>query len=93
MDEKIIYYKDLEFYPQTKVIKKDGHIISLGEVQERLFELFISNMGQVLDKEILMDCLERPSSTALRTAITKLKHTTEMNIKNLRGVGYTLEQS
>jgi len=92
-DDDTITYNDLEFSPKTKVIKKDGHIISLGEVQERLFELFISNMGQVLDKDILMDCLERPSSTALRTAITKLKHTTGMDIKNLRGVGYTLEQS
>lgn len=90
--EQIITYNDLEFNTQTKVLKQDNHIISLGEVQERLFELFISNIGQVLDKDILMDCLEKPSSTALRTAITKLKHTTGLEIKNLRGVGYTLEQ-
>jgi len=92
-NDTIIKYKDLEFNTQTKVLKKDGHITTLGEVQEKLFELFINNMGQVLDKDILMECLERPSSTALRTAITKLKHTTGLDIKNLRGVGYTLEQS
>ena len=91
-NEQVITYNDLEFNTQTKVLRQDNHIISLGEVQERLFELFISNIGQVLDKDILMDCLERPSSTALRTAITKLKHTTGLEIKNLRGVGYTLEQ-
>jgi DNA-binding response OmpR family regulator len=89
--EEIITYKDLEYNTQSKVLKKDTHIVSLGEVQEKLFELFITNQNQVLDKDILFDCLEKPSSTALRTAITKLKSKTGLDIKNLRGVGYTLE--
>ncbi len=91
--EKIITYNNIEFNTKTKMIKKDGHIISLGEVQEKLFELFINNMNQVLDKAILLECLEKPSSGALRTAITKLKHSTDLEIENIRGVGYTLEQS
>lgn len=88
-----IVYNNLEYDSSKKVLKIDGHIVNLGEVQERLFELFIENIGAVLDKSILLDCLEKPSNTALRTAITKLKHTTGLNIKNLRGVGYTLEPS
>ncbi len=87
----IIHYGDLEFDPQKKLLRKDGHAIALGEVQERLFELFINNINQVMDKEILLECLEKPSPTALRVALTKLKQTTELNIKNLRGVGYILE--
>ncbi|MEN8147717.1 MAG: response regulator transcription factor [Campylobacterota bacterium] len=86
-----INYDGLEYDPQTKVLRKDGHVIALGEVQERLFDLFINNIDQVLDKAVLMDKLEKPSATALRVALTKLKQTTGLNIKNLRGVGYILE--
>jgi len=87
----LFIYNDLEYDAKTNILKKDGKMISLGEVQERLFKIFIENIGGVLDKEILLSCLEHPSPTALRVAITKLKQTTGLNIQNLRGVGYTLE--
>ena len=86
-----IDYEDLSYDPKTKVLRKNGSALALGEVQERLFELFINNIDQVMDKEILLDSLEKPSPTALRVALTKLKQTTGLNIKNLRGVGYILE--
>ncbi len=86
-----ISYKDLEYDPKTKTLKKDGKTIALGEVQERLFSLFIRNISQVITQEMLLDCLEKPSSSALRVALTKLKQTTGLNIKNLRGVGYIVE--
>ncbi|EDZ63192.1 two-component response regulator [Sulfurimonas gotlandica GD1] len=86
-----IKYKTIEYNPQKKLLKKDGHALALGETQEKLFSIFIQNIGQVLDKDILMECLEKPSPTGLRVAITKLKQTTGLNIKNLRGVGYILE--
>jgi len=87
----VINYDGLEYDPQTKVLRRDGHVIAMGEVQERLLELFIHNIDQVLDTNILMDSLEKPSPTALRVALTKLKQTTGLPIKNLRGVGYILE--
>jgi len=86
-------YENLEYDNDASLLKKDGEILVLGEVQERLFKIFIQNIGSVLDKEVLFDCLENPSPTALRVAITKLKQTTGLNIQNLRGIGYTLEQS
>jgi DNA-binding response OmpR family regulator len=86
-----ILYGDLEYDSQAKLLRKEGRALALGEVQERLFELFIHNTDKVLDKDILMDCLERPSPTALRVALTKLKQTTGLNIQNLRGIGYILE--
>jgi len=86
-----IKYKNIEYDPKTKTFKKDKHIIALGEVQEKLLNLFLTNTSQVMDKEILLECLEKPSPTALRVAITKLKQTTGLDIRNLRGIGYTLE--
>ncbi len=56
-----------------------------------MFHLLITNQNQVISKDNLLDCMERPTSTALRVAITKLKNQTGLNIKNIRSVGYTLE--
>lgn len=86
-----ITYNSLEYIPQSKLLKKDGHVLALGKTQEKLFDIFIKNIGQVLDKDILMECLEKQSPTGLRVAITKLKQTTGLDIKNLRGIGYILE--
>ncbi|QOY54422.1 response regulator transcription factor [Candidatus Sulfurimonas marisnigri] len=86
-----IIYNNLEYEPQTKTLRKDGHVIALGEVQEQLFNLFIHNINKILDKDLLMGCLEKPSPTALRVALTKLKQTTGLNIKNIRSIGYILE--
>jgi DNA-binding response OmpR family regulator len=91
--QKVIHIDDLEYDLKTKVLKKDGAIIALGEVQERIFELLVSNINKVVDKDLLLDCLEKPSAVALRTAITKLKQKTGIEVKNLRGIGYTIEQS
>ena len=88
-----ITYNDLSFDPTTKVLRKNGHPLPLGEVQEKLFELFITNVDAVLDKEILMEALEKPSPTALRVALTKLKQTTRLDIQNLRGIGYILNKA
>lgn len=53
----------------------------------------MTNIGKVLDKSILMDCLTHPSDTALRVALNKLKQVTNMPLKNVRGIGYILEKS
>ena len=89
---KIVHYADLEFDLQRKVLRKNGKVLALGEVQEKLFELFITNIDNVLDKEYLMECLEKPSPTALRVALNKLKQTTHLDIQNLRGIGYILNK-
>jgi len=90
---KDIEYKNLRYSPQKKELHKDGQIVPLGEVQECLCNIFMQNIGNVLDKSILMECLVNPSDSALRVALSKFKHTTGVQIKNIRGVGYILEKS
>ena len=90
---KAIEYEQLKYYPSTQELYMDSKIIPLGEVQVCLCDLFMHNIGNVLDKTILMDCLLVPSDTALRVALNKLKKTTNMKIKNIRGIGYILEKS
>jgi len=87
----IIKCGDVEFDPASGTLKRNGNIVPLGEVQLSLLNHFLNNIGQVIDKSVLMDCLEHPSSTALRVAINKLKEKTGLEFKNIRGVGYVLE--
>jgi DNA-binding response OmpR family regulator len=88
-----IKYNNVKYVPQKKELYIDDKLIPLGEVQECLCDIFMGNIGNVLDKSILMDCLVHPSDSALRVALNKLKQTTNLPIKNIRGVGYILEKS
>lgn len=89
--EKILHFGEIEFNPQTREVKKRDHLITLGEVQLPLLQLFIENIGKTLTKESLFDLMEHPSDAALRVAINKLKNTTGWEIQNVRGIGYRLE--
>lgn len=77
----------------SREIKRNGRFLSLGEVQQALLTLFITNVGRTLDKEILLEALEHPSESALRVHINKLKQTTGWDIVNVRSIGYRLEKS
>jgi len=89
----VIEYKNIKYHPDTKLLYVNGSIVALGEVQECLCDVFLHNIGNVLDKTILMECLVQPSQSALRVALTKLKHSTGLELKNIRGIGYILEKS
>lgn len=91
LSEKTVLYKHLEYNFSTRVLKQNGQIVSLGGVLICLLESLLKNRGDILDKEILLECLENPSSTALRVAINKLKTKLSLDIKNIRGVGYVIE--
>ncbi len=80
-----------EYDFSTKTAKKDGKIIALGEVGRNILEELLKNRGQIVDKMVLLDLLEHPSDSALRVAINKLKKLTSIEIKNVRGVGYSIE--
>ena len=89
--QKLLQYGEITFNPQNNEVHKDGHLITLGDVQLPLLRLFIQNIGKTLLKETLFDLMEHPSDSALRVAINKLKTTTGWEIQNIRAVGYRLE--
>ncbi len=88
-----LVYKDVIYHPATKEIYKDGKIISLGSVQFKIFDNLMHNIGKVTHKEVLLDLLENPSDTALRVAVVKLKQKLDIEITNVRGLGYILEKA
>lgn len=87
-----IAYKNLEYDLRSRIIRVDGEIIDLGNVQLKIFEKLICNCGSVITKEELYECLEHTSDTALRVAITKIKQKLNIDIKNIRSKGYILEK-
>ncbi|MEN8726862.1 MAG: response regulator transcription factor [Sulfurovum sp.] len=85
-------YKHLEYDPDSKIIRFNGEIVDLGNVQFKIFEKLLCQCGSVITKEELYDCLDHISDTALRVAITKIKQKLDIDIKNIRGKGYILEK-
>jgi len=91
--EKKVVFEDIEYYPKNNKIVKNGKDVILTQVQLRLFELFIKSKNRIVLKDELYECLEKPSENALRFHINKLKNSTGLSIKSVRGVGYSLEKS
>jgi DNA-binding response OmpR family regulator len=89
--QPLIRCGEISYDPARREIRRNGELIALGEVQFRLFDLFVRNPSRVIDRGELMECMEHPSANALRVAVTKLKQTTGLDIRNIRGVGYALE--
>ena len=53
-DKKAIELQHIRYFPETKELYIDDKITALGEVQECLCDVFMHNIGNVLDKSILI---------------------------------------
>jgi len=90
--KETILYGNLQYEPQGRVLKQDGRVIGLGEVQSNLFHELITHQGEVVESYTLMDHLEFANANALRVNIAKLKKRLGLEIVNIRGRGYMLEK-
>jgi len=90
--EELLKYKDITYNPQTKEIVKDGKSVVLGSIQLEIFDKLIKNINVPVDSFELLELLENPNGNALRVTISKLKSKLNLNIKNIRGRGYKLEE-
>jgi len=90
-NKKIIKIKDIEYDPINKEIKKRGKIMSLGYVLKDIFHELITNTNKIVPKEKLLNLTNSQSDVTLRVNIAKLKNKLGIDIKNIRGEGYTIE--
>ena len=90
-DSKIIKLKDIEYNPSTKEIKKDGKILSLEYTLKDIFHELITNKNHIVSKEHLLD-VTNSTDASLRVNINKLKNKLGIEIKNIRGEGYLIEE-
>ena len=87
----IIEIKNLEYNPLTREIKQNGKIISLGSTLKDIFHELIINKSKTVSKERLLDITDS-SDASLRVNINKLKNKLDIEIKNIRGEGYLIEE-
>jgi len=91
--DRTILYQDIIYTPKTGEIYKNNTPIQLSKMQMELFDYFMRNIEKVVTKENIIESTSIKNISALRVALTKLKQTMELNIKNIHGVGYRLEKS
>ena len=91
MKNNTLIYKNITYNPQTKEIYRDEQLTLLSNILSNIFHLFMNNINKIVPNEVLLDMLDNPNQNALRVNISKLKTKLNLDIKNIRGVGYILE--
>ncbi len=84
-------HKGISYNLYTKEIQKNGKIVVLGEVLSNIFHTLFINKNHLVAIEDLYILLEHPTANALRVNINRLKRVLEIEIKNIRNIGYMLE--
>ena len=60
-------------------------------MEKEIFSLLIKNINTTVSKSTFFEYMNKPSDTALRVLISKLKKVLDLNITNTKGIGYKLE--
>ena len=89
--KKSIEYQGIHF--QNNRIFKDENEIILTKLQHNIFALLIQNIGRVVKNSEFYEVIGNNSNNALRFHINNLRKILEIDIKNIRGVGYILEKT
>lgn len=92
LDSHMLSYKELTYNIQTHELKKNNKIVNLPQIDKEIFLLLLKNCGNIVNKNLIFDLMEKPSDGALRVHITKIKKLLDVDIVNIRGQGYRLEQ-
>jgi len=90
--EENIQYGDILYSPATQTIRMNGKVVDIGSVPTKIFAKLIANIGSVVNKQELLDCLDHASDNALRVNMTKIKQKLSIEVKNIRSRGYMLEE-
>jgi len=71
---QIIKINDIEYDLKNKIIKKDGKIISLGDILKIIFDELALNINRIVTKDRLLELMRSENEVALRVNISKLKN-------------------
>jgi len=89
--DKTIVYKNIVYNPKTKTITIENNLIYLSNTLMNIFHELIINKNKIVIYDILLEYIDKESKNGLKTIISQLKNKLNIEIKNIRGVGYTLE--
>ncbi len=88
----VLEYGDITFDLLENRVLKQNEEVALGNVEKEIFSLLIKNINMTVNKTTFFDYMNKPSDSALRVLISKLKKVLELNITNTKGIGYKLEK-
>ncbi len=88
----LLAYGSITYDLLNKRIFQQDKEVDLGSVEKEIFDLFLRNLNQTVLKEQFFDVMEKPSDSALRVHVTKLKQRFSLQIINIKGIGYRLEK-
>jgi DNA-binding response OmpR family regulator len=89
--ETLIYYRDLKYELQSRQLYRDDQAILLSTTLSNLFHLLITHKNDIVSLDNLFDALVNPNPNALRVNMSKLKSRLDLDIKNIKGIGYILK--
>lgn len=87
--EEEISYKEIKIIGGR--VFKNGKPVDISPLQVKFLKKLIENKGRIVPKEQFFEMMEHPSDLALRVTISKIKKKTGLEIKSVRGLGYTVE--
>lgn len=95
--EPIIVYRDITLDPAAHVVTLAGEVINIPRREFALLQKLLENIGHVLSREVLTQCLygwgEEVDSNTLEVHIHNLrKRLGNTTIRTIRGVGYMIEK-
>lgn len=95
--EPIISYRNITLDPAAHVVTLEGAVVNIPRREFALLQKLLENIGHVLSREVLMQCLygwgEEVDSNTLEVHIHNLrKRLGTTLIRTIRGVGYMIEK-
>ncbi|HIP12076.1 MAG TPA: response regulator transcription factor [Arcobacter sp.] len=90
-DDEKLFFKDLELDTKDEILKKDGKIVDISHSQFNILKILMQNISKPVSKDSLIELLDTPSDVGLRVMLNKIKKRFGLDIKNIRGRGYLIE--
>ena len=88
---ELIHYGDIKYNQKSKQIIVNNKAIYLSNTLLNIFDELIMNINKVIIYDVLLEHIENQSKNGLKTSISQLKNKLNIEIKNIRGIGYKLE--
>jgi len=88
--KKSIEIKGYRLVVDTEEIYYENILCQMGEIQQGIFVQLLRHYPDLVPKEKLMEYIDTDNNGALRFHIAKLKKSTGLEIKSVRGVGYQI---
>ena len=91
-ENNVLIYKNMSYNVVSRELKQENKVVGLSNILATIFHELITQKNKIVVTNTLLDALISPNSNALRVNISKLKNKLNLDIKNIKGVGYMLEE-